>query len=424
LGGRPCRSPFVCIIGIRYRWGDCVVREDRAGRAFERTATNTVALPTGRTMCDYRGMSGSTLRTSRNVQKVAAALFEGAADQERFLDALTRGDGKITAVAWLRGDPLPGLFRTGERPEWLPTWIDVAAEGERPGGLEAHHEGQFYCLDLSSAFACATLSEIRTPVSIIVDVCAAPGGKGIVARRYLSPTMVVGNEVIRKRTAQLISNYKRCAVDPALVTSCDPAILGEAIPGSASLVIVDAPCSGQSLVLKDHEAPGAFHPATISMNERRQRRILAHASAVVAPGGYLLYSTCTFSREENEENLCWFLNKFPEFSAISVASLREHQSHLSAVSCYRLWPYQGQGAGAFCALLQKAETSAPGVMLCPENFDQYLHAIWRSPTLFALVPPRSVGREPQDRRQPLTRKGKRGQKGRWRNAQRRSSDDE
>jgi 16S rRNA C967 or C1407 C5-methylase (RsmB/RsmF family) len=265
---------------------------------------------------------------------------------------------------------------------------------------------------------------VRTSVSLIVDVCAAPGGKGIVARRYLSPSMLVGNEVIRKRTAQLISNYKRCCIDPALVTSCDPAVLGEGIPGSAGLVIVDAPCSGQSLVLKDHEAPGAFHPATISTNERRQRRILAHASTLVAPGGYMLYSTCTFSREENEDNLCWFLEKFPEFSAVPVASLQEHQSHLSAVPCYRLWPYQGQGAGAFCALLLRADTSTPGVSLTVENFDQYLHALWRSPTLFELVPPRSVGRESQGRRQPLARKGKGGQKGRWRNAERRSSDDE
>ncbi len=375
-------------------------------------------------MCEYRRMSGSSLRTSRNVQKVAAALFAQSADQERFLDALTQGDGRITAVAWLHGEPLQGLFRSGERPEWLPSWIEVAAEGERPGSLPAHNEGQFYCLDLSSAFACAALSELPPPVSVIVDVCAAPGGKGIVARRYLSPRMLVGNEVIRKRTAQLISNYKRCALDPALVTSCDPAVLGEVIPGSADVVIVDAPCSGQSLVLKDHEAPGAFHPATISMNERRQRRILAHASAVVAPGGYLLYSTCTFSREENEDNLRWFLEKFTEFSAVPVASLQKHQSHLSSVPCYRLWPYQGQGAGAFCALLRKAETSVLGVRLTPENFDQYLHAIWRSPTLFALVPPRSVGRESQDRRQPLTRKGKGGKKRSWRNTERRSSDDE
>jgi 16S rRNA C967 or C1407 C5-methylase (RsmB/RsmF family) len=369
-------------------------------------------------------MSASILGTSRYVQKVAAALFSEGADQERFVEALTLGDGRITAVAWLRGESQGGLLRLGERPEWLPQWIDVAADGERPGSLAAHQAGDFYCLDLSSAFACATLSEIATPISLIVDMCAAPGGKGIVARRYLSPTMLVGNEVIRKRTAQLISNYKRCSVDPALVTSCDPAVLSNAIPGSSDLVIVDAPCSGQSLVLKDHEAPGAFHPATISMNERRQRRILAHASAIVAPGGYLLYSTCTFSREENEDNVRWFLEKFPEFSPVCVAPLEHHQSHLIKVPCYRLWPYEGQGAGAFCALLRRADGAAAGVTVLPDNFDRFLRPIWRSPTLFSLVPPPSGGREPQDRRGSFARKGKGGKKRSWSHMERRSSRDE
>jgi 16S rRNA C967 or C1407 C5-methylase (RsmB/RsmF family) len=369
-------------------------------------------------------MSEPILRSSRNVQKVAGALFSEAAERGRFLDALVDGAGKVTAVAWLRDEPVQGLFHSGARPDWLPSWIDVAARGERPGNLEAHQQGEFYCLDLSSAFACASLSEINASVSLVVDVCAAPGGKGIVARRYVSPTMLVGNEVIRKRTAQLISNYKRCAIDPALVTSYDPAVLAEAIPGSADLVIVDAPCSGQSLVLKDREAPGAFHPATISMNERRQRRILANASAVVAPGGCLLYSTCTFSREENEDNVRWFLGKFPEFSAVPVACLQAHQSHLTDVPCYRLWPYHGQGAGAFCALLHRAENSDHRVAVSPENFDHYLHPLWRSPTLFALVPPPSVGREPQDRRYPLARKGKGRKKGSRRNVERRSPDRE
>lgn len=176
----------------------------------------------------------------------------------------------MTGVVWLQDRPSEVGFVTGDRPEWLPEWIDVAAEGERPGKLPAHEEGAIYCMDLSSTFACAALSAIVDPVSIVVDVCASPGGKGIVARRYLGPNLLVGNEVIGKRTAQLISNYKRCHIDPSIVTSLDPERLGEEVPASADLVVVDAPCSGQSLVLKGMAAPGAFHPATIGMNERRR----------------------------------------------------------------------------------------------------------------------------------------------------------
>jgi 16S rRNA C967 or C1407 C5-methylase (RsmB/RsmF family) len=321
-------------------------------------------------------------KISKNIEKVARSLFDDEGTQQRFLQAIERGESGVTGVVWLRGEPQIAAFATGERPEWLPEWIDVAAETERPGKLKAHDEGAIYCMDLSSTFACSALSAINEPVQVIVDVCASPGGKGIVARRYFEPGLLVGNEVIGKRTAQLISNYKRCNIDPSIVTSLDPQQLGAEIPQSADLVIVDAPCSGQSLVLKGMAAPGAFHPATIGMNERRQRRILAHSSKVVAPGGYLLYATCTFSREENEDNVMWLLKNFPEFSAVSVPVLEPYRSHLSDAPTYRLLPHLGKGAGAFCALLQRAAQEGRYDRESAQSVTTQLRASWRSPTLF------------------------------------------
>jgi 16S rRNA C967 or C1407 C5-methylase (RsmB/RsmF family) len=319
---------------------------------------------------------------SKNIEKVARSLFADIETQQAFLRAVEQGESGVTGVVWLYGDPQPGSFATGERPEWLPAWIDVAAEEERPGKLPAHDQGDVYCMDLSSTFACAALSAIPEHGGIIVDVCASPGGKGIVARRYLRPGLVVGNEVIGKRTAQLISNYKRCRVDPSVVTSLDPENLGSEIPQSADLVIVDAPCSGQSLLLKGMAAPGAFHPATIGMNERRQRRILAHSQKIVAPGGYLLYATCTFSREENEDNVEWFLKTFPEFSAVVVPVLERYRSHIGEASTYRLLPNQGKGAGAFCALLRRQPVEGRFEGESPDSVTAKLRTAWRSPTLF------------------------------------------
>lgn len=327
-------------------------------------------------------VSSSSTKISKNIEKVARSLFEDEATQQRFLQAIERGESGVTGVVWLRGEPQAGAFATGERPEWLPEWIEVAAETERPGKLKAHDDGEIYCMDLSSTFACSALSAIKEPVQVIVDVCASPGGKGIVARRYFEPGLLVGNEVIGKRTAQLISNYKRCTIDPSIVTSLDPQQLGAEIPHSADLVIVDAPCSGQSLVLKGMAAPGAFHPATIGMNERRQRRILAHSSKVVAPGGYLLYATCTFSREENEDNVTWFLKNFPDFSAVSVPVLEPYRSHLSEAPTYRLVPHFGKGAGAFCALLRRAPQEGRYDRESAQSVTTHLRASWRSPTLF------------------------------------------
>lgn len=348
-------------------------------------------------------------KISKNIEKVARSLFADVEMQQTFLKAIAQGESGVTGVIWLRGAPEAGAFCTGERPEWLPEWIDVAAAGERPGKLKAHEQGDIYCMDLSSTFACAALSAIETPTAIVVDVCASPGGKGIVARRYLDSALLVGNEVIGKRTAQLISNYKRCHIDPSFVTSLDPQQLGTEIPDSADLVIVDAPCSGQSLVLKGMAAPGGFHPATIGMNERRQRRILAHSSKVVAPGGYLLYATCTFSREENEDNVEWFLKNFPDFSPVTVALLEPYRSHISEAATYRLLPHHGKGAGAFCALLRRAPGEGHFEKPSPDSVTTRLRSSWRSPTLFVS---RETGTSEEKTRNVRRRddKGKRAEK--------------
>lgn len=320
----------------------------------------------------------SPRETPRFIAKSAAALFDDAAEREAFLRAVQRRSSGVTTAAWLSEVPAESPFRTSSGPTWLLPWMTVAADGERPGKCVEHEQGAFYCLDLSSTFACAAYSQVDASEGIIIDLCAAPGGKGIVAWRYFRPRMLIGNEVIRKRTAQLISNYRRCRIAPAVVTSLDPKVIAEAVKGIADLVIVDAPCSGQSLLAKGLVAPGAFHPTTVGMNSRRQRRILAHATELVAPGGALLYSTCTFAPEENEENLAWLLRTFPGFTAVSVASLARYQSHLTSTPCYRLWPHQGEGAGSFCALvIREGERE-------PRGFDHegLPGVVWRGGEIF------------------------------------------
>ena len=335
---------------------------------------------------------------SRNVEKLARSLFPEGEQKERFLKALAKGEGSITAVATIHGATYPGA--APHKPKWLPSWIAVAGADERPGKDARHDSGDTYCLDLSSTFACAAFSVIPEGVDVLLDLCAAPGGKSIVGSRYLKPKFVIANEVIRKRAAQLIANYKRCRIDPSIVASRDPAALGRLVPHCARVVVVDAPCSGQSLVLKELAAPGAFHPATISMNSRRQRRILACAAGLIQPGGYLLYSTCTFSREENEDNIEWFLKQHPNFAPIEVPLLAEFRSSLFPGPCYRLFPQSGFGAGSFCALLRCAE--APGHAPIPslEELTDAIKPIWRSPHVFKLCPVPVQGREGEHGGQP------------------------
>lgn len=289
------------------------------------------------------------------MERVARGVFEEQGEQEAFCDSLLRGDITRSAIAWLTERPTNSDVSVDakQRPAWLAPWIDIASPNANPGKTEEHDSGRIYCLDLSSAFALTPIVMLKDLKGVLLDMCASPGGKGIVSWRSMCPDFVIANEVIGKRTAALISNYNRCHISPAMVTSCDSGLLASLIPAVANVVIVDAPCSGQSLIVKGMSAPGAFHRATIAMNERRQRRILANSATLVHPGGYLLYSTCTFSVEENEKNVEWFCKTFPEFSSVSVSALDTFRSKLTSEYSYRLFPNDGFGAGAFCCLFKR-----------------------------------------------------------------------
>ncbi|NER79936.1 MAG: RsmB/NOP family class I SAM-dependent RNA methyltransferase, partial [Leptolyngbya sp. SIO1D8] len=218
-------------------------------------------------------------------------------------------------------------------------------------------KGYFYCLDFSSVFAISAIQAIPTTVDTVIDLCAAPGGKSLFAWVALHPQHLLCNEAIRKRVKILIANLKRCGSFDTIVLNLDPAILAEAMPNCAQLVVVDAPCSGQSLLAKGQTAAGCFHKVTVNRNANRQKRILANAAQLVKSESYLLYSTCTYAPEENEQVSAWLLKKFPEFSPVTVPALQDYQSPLTDLPCYRLWPQSGLGAGAFTLLLQRRGTT-------------------------------------------------------------------
>ena len=112
---------------------------------------------------------------------------------------------------------------------------------------------------------------MNQPAKYIFDMCAAPGGKGIFAWKLWQPNVLISNEVIGKRLGMLISNLKRCEIQPSLVVNRYSSIWGTEIPSSSDLVIVDAPCTGQSLLAKGEQAPGCFHPSSINKSANRQK---------------------------------------------------------------------------------------------------------------------------------------------------------
>jgi len=295
---------------------------------------------------------------SKLLQKLARRLFAAASEQNQFIAALTQPQPQPSAVLWSRPRPLQLPWSVLPPLPWQPAWVDRLEPGSQPGQHPLHDTGHIYCLDVSSVFAASVVAAIAEPLATVLDLCAAPGGKSLYAWLALQPQQLFCNEVIRKRGRILIANLKRCGAKDALVFNLDPEAFAQHLPQTMDLVLVDAPCSGQSLLAKGGKALGCFHPVTVNKNANRQKRILANAAQTVAPGGYLAYMTCTYSPEENEQVCHWLQQRFPQFQPLPVPHLQPYQSPLSEQPCYRLWPQSGLGTGAFTALFRNTDAGA------------------------------------------------------------------
>ncbi|MDG1897247.1 MAG: hypothetical protein P8J37_20310, partial [Fuerstiella sp.] len=251
---------------------------------------------------------------SNTLKRLARRLFPDQVLREQFVQSLSAPAGYPVAVVWIRDRPAVPVFDPLPRPNWLPDYVDLVTFEQRPGRHELHEQGAFYCLDPSSVFMAVGMCAVGD-TDTVVDVCTSPGGKSIMAWRAMKPAELWCNEVIGKRIPALISNLKRCHVYPAVVINADTGVLADTGPQTADVVLVDAPCSGQSLVARGKKSPGCFHPATINMNANRQRRILANSTSLVKHGGWLIYMTCTYSLKENERNVEWRLKKHWQLEA-------------------------------------------------------------------------------------------------------------
>jgi 16S rRNA C967 or C1407 C5-methylase (RsmB/RsmF family) len=319
------------------------------------------------------------MEAPRLLQKFSQKLFDPTNDptnQARFIAALTEPQPFHPCILWLEEQDSP--FTLAAPVGWQPDFVERLELGEKPGQHPLHQQGKFYCLDFSSVFAASVLLMIKSRVRVALDVCASPGGKSIFAWRALQPQQLLCDEVIGKRLGALLSNLKRCHV-PATAFSLDSSILAVELAQTADLVLVDAPCTGQSLLAKGEKNPGCFHPVTINKNANRQKRILANSAQTVAAGGYLVYMTCAYSLEENEQVVTWLLQKFPQFQPVEVPYLQSYQSQLTNLPCYRMFPQDGLGAGAFTVLLRNGQ----GGSVTPEA-EARLAAFLQRPKLIRL----------------------------------------
>ena len=235
-------------------------------------------------------------KSSNLLLKLSRSLFADTAEQEKFIQAVINPQAFNPAILWLQPKPTENPFTVEISVSWQPEFVDRLALESKPGKHSLHQAGHYYCLDFSSIFATSTLLTIPQPIKLISDMCVAPGRKSVFSGKTLNPELLFCNEATGKRMGMLISNLKRCQIQPSAAANVDSKILAEEIPQTANLVIiVDAPCTGQSLLAKGDKAPECFHHVTINSNANRQKRILANSAKIVASQGYIAYMTCTYS---------------------------------------------------------------------------------------------------------------------------------
>jgi|SRR5690625_3505495 len=264
---------------------------------------------------------------------------------------------KITKDQWERINP----FTLQSIP-----WIDKGfyyEPDERPGKHPYHAAGLYYIQE-PSAMAVVEAMQPK-PGEKILDLAAAPGGKATHIAGYMAGNgLLVANEIHPKRARALSQNIERLGIKNTVVTNEAPAQLVKHFPVFFDRILLDAPCSGEGMFRKDEQAIAHWSVGNVAHCANRQGQILIEANKMLKPGGQLVYSTCTFSPEENEQMISHFVREHPEFSIEEIHIQDDFQQGRSEwvddpvenlERTIRIWPQHVAGEGHFIAVLKKSD---------------------------------------------------------------------
>ncbi len=222
------------------------------------------------------------------------------------------------------------------------------------------HQGLYYVQDASSMAISAVIDQITgdSPVAYL-DACAAPGGKTTCAISALpSGSVVVANEYDHRRSSILYENIAKWGAKDIVVSRGDTSRFTQ-LGQIFDIISVDAPCSGEGMMRKDIQAVEQWSPRLVESCVRLQREIISNVISCLNPGGHLIYSTCTFNRKENEENVDWMIKEF-NLSPVNIELLSSTEGIETGIDCdfpcYRFIPGKVDGEGLFLAVLKKPET--------------------------------------------------------------------
>ncbi len=226
---------------------------------------------------------------------------------------------------------------------WEPEGYYYDERKVQPGKLVLHEAGAYYIQEPSAMLPAVLLSPL--PGEKVLDLCAAPGGKTIQLACALNGRgLLLSNEIHPARAGILSENVERCGIRNTIVCNETPERLAASFSAFFDKILVDAPCSGEGMFRKNPEAIAQWSPENVALCAARQDEILDHAAVMVRPGGRLVYSTCTFSPEEDEDCVSRFLSRHPDFSLLHME---------------KLLPHKVRSDGQFAALFERRGAGSP-----------------------------------------------------------------
>ncbi|GGE34361.1 methyltransferase RsmF C-terminal domain-like protein [Sphingobacterium cellulitidis] len=277
-------------------------------------------------------------------------------DQEAFKAAHESGE-KLTSIRLNPQKPTTLDFELTKPVQWCNLGFYLK---ERPKFTldPLFHAGCYYVQEASSMFIAHILRLLKLDQNEIkaLDLCAAPGGKSTLLNATInSDSLLVANEIIKSRSVVLQENLMRWGYPNVVVTNNDPTAFRR-LPGFFNLVLVDAPCSGSGMFRKDEDSIDEWSEANVKLCSERQQRILSQVMGAIATNGYLLYSTCSYSSEENEDILEWLIDEY-ELESIKIPletdwGIEETLSKSHKAAGYRFYPHKTKGEGFFIAVLK------------------------------------------------------------------------
>jgi NOL1/NOP2/sun family putative RNA methylase len=222
------------------------------------------------------------------------------------------------------------------------------------------HAGAYYVQEASSMFLWEVLKQTASNSSPkkILDLCAAPGGKSTLLASYFTNGLIVSNDVIKSRAAILTENITKWGADHVIVTNNDAQHF-QSLKNYFDVIVIDAPCSGSGLFRKDPNAINEWSKENVKLCSSRQQRIVADVFSSLKKDGVLIYSTCSYSKEEDENILDWMMNEF-QVNSLKLEveenwNIIETESEKNKAFGYRFYPDKIKGEGFFIAVFKKTK---------------------------------------------------------------------